>query len=80
MCVEMSDHIGEVVDALKRDNDRLKDLNGELCAEINEKDRRIYDLEVVIRNMYPAWVGWKQRDATRLEIEDAIRGVVKEVQ
>lgn len=32
--------------------DKLRTLNGELCAEINEKDRRIRELESLVRDMW----------------------------
>ena len=32
--------------------DKLLKLNGELCAEINAKDRRIRELESLVRDMY----------------------------
>lgn len=32
--------------------DKLKQLNGELCAEINAKDRRIRELESLLRDVY----------------------------
>lgn len=35
--------------------DKLKRLNGELCAEINEKDRRIRELETENDELLEAW-------------------------
>ena len=32
--------------------DKLRTLNGELCAEINEKDKRIRELERLVRDMW----------------------------
>ena len=32
--------------------DKLRTLNGELCAEINEKDARIRELESLVRDMH----------------------------
>ena len=32
--------------------DRLKGVNGELCAEINRQERRIRELESLVRDMY----------------------------
>ena len=33
--------------------DRLKDVNGKLCAEINRQERRIRELEELVRYMEP---------------------------
>lgn len=33
--------------------DKLRTLNGELCAEINEKDKRIRELESLVEFMEP---------------------------
>lgn len=33
--------------------DKLKQLNGELCAEVNAKDARIREMEALVRDMAP---------------------------
>lgn len=35
--------------------DRLKGVNGELCAEINRQERVIEDLGALVRDMYGEW-------------------------
>lgn len=37
--------------------DRLKVVNGELCGEINRQERRIRQLEALVRDMYGEWCG-----------------------
>ena len=32
--------------------DKLRTLNGELCVEVNAKDKRIRELESLVRDMY----------------------------
>lgn len=32
--------------------DKVKDVNGALCAEVNEKDRRIRNLESLVRDLW----------------------------
>ena len=45
--------------------DKLRTLNGELCAEINEKDRRIRELESLLRDVYELLprASWSSVDA-----------------
>ena len=35
--------------------DRLKEVNGKLCAEINRQERRIRQLESLVRDTHRAW-------------------------
>ena len=49
--------------------DRLKELNGALCAEVNDKDRRIRELEAEVERLdgYRRQVGGMQAACNRLK-------------
>lgn len=40
---------------LKQQVDKLRALNGELCAEVNAKDKRIRDFEISINDVAEKW-------------------------
>lgn len=50
-------NLHEQVDELKGKNAHLEEVNGELCAEINRQERRIRQLEQLVRDMYGEWCG-----------------------
>lgn len=45
-------NLREKVGDLNRQVDKLQRVNGELCAEINRQERRIRELEELVRDMY----------------------------
>lgn len=45
-------NLRERVGDLNRQVDKLQRVNGELCAEINRQERRIRELESLVRDMY----------------------------
>lgn len=42
--------MGKAEANLREEVDRLKDVNGSLCAEINRQEKRIRDLECLVRD------------------------------
>lgn len=45
-------NLRERVGDLNRQVDKLQRVNGELCAEINRQERRIRELESLVRDMF----------------------------
>lgn len=68
-------NLRERVGDLNRQVDKLQRTNGELCAEINRQERRIRELEALVRYMEPWIVGAarklviKHMDALGIEVE-----------
>lgn len=44
--------MGKAEANLREEVDRLKDVNGDLCAEINRQEKRIRELESIVRSLY----------------------------
>ena len=56
-CTERQGHYAdaETIHAQQAHIDRLLDLNGQLCAEVNAQAVRIRELESLVRDVYDAW-------------------------
>ena len=70
-------NLRERVGDLNRQVDKLQRVNGELCAEINRQERRIRELESLVRYMEP-WIDGTARklvirrmDALGIEVDMA---------
>ena len=68
-------NLREKVGDLNRQVDKLQRVNGELCAEINRQERRIRELESLVRYMEP-WIDGAARklvirrmDALGIEVD-----------
>ena len=52
----MDERLGDAYDESLRKIARLEETNGALCAEINRQERRIRELESLVRDMYAEWL------------------------